>query len=165
MVGQSQGIDGAAVTCSEMNKPTDADSPRIDATGVIIELDGDYAMVRMDETGCGRCHEPGGCGGNNIGKMFCSAPRVFRVFNPAQTSVGMRVTIVIAEGAVRRSAALAYGLPLLALFLGAFCGAAVAGETGSIIGAICGLFVAWMGLRFAHRLRSSSRLFQPYIQN
>ena len=148
-----------------MKKPTDSDSPLVDAPGIIIELDGEYAMVRMDETGCGRCHEPGGCGGNNIGKMFCSAPRVFRVLNPDQTAVGARVTIAIAEGAVRRSAVLAYGLPLLALFLGAFCGSALAGESGAIIGAACGLLVAWMGLRFAHRLRSPSQQIQPYIQN
>jgi sigma-E factor negative regulatory protein RseC len=148
-----------------MKKTTDTGYPMIDAPGTIIELDGEYAMVRMDETGCGRCHEAGGCGGNNIGKMFCNAPRVFRVLNPEQTAVGTQVMIAIAEGAVRRSAVLAYGLPLLALFLGAFCGSAVAGESGSIIGAICGLLVAWMGLRFAHGLRSPGRQFQPYIQN
>jgi sigma-E factor negative regulatory protein RseC len=148
-----------------MKKPTELDSPMINAHGTIIELDGEYALVRMDESGCGRCHEPGGCGGNNIGKMFCSAPSVFRVLNPEQTAVGVQVTIAIAEGVVRHSAMLAYGLPLLALFLGAFCGSIVAGESGSIIGAVCGLLVAWTVLRFAHRLRSPGRQFQPYIQN
>lgn len=147
-----------------MKKHTDSDSPLADAPGIIIELDGEYAMVRMDEAGCGRCHEPGGCGGNNIGKMFCNAPRVFRVLNPEQAAVGTQVTIAIAEGAVRRSAVLAYGLPLLALFLGAFCGSLVDGESGAIIGAICGLLSAWIGLRFAHRSHSPGRQFQPYIQ-
>ena len=137
----------------------------IDAPGNIIELDGEYAVVRMDETGCGRCQEPGGCGGNNIGKMFCNAPRVFRVLNPERAAVGTRVMVVIAEGAVRRSAALAYGLPLLALFLGAFCGSALAGESGAIVGALAGLLLAWAGLRIAHRLQSSDGKFQPYIRN
>lgn len=137
----------------------------IDAPGNIIELDGEYAVVRMDETGCGRCQEPGGCGGNNIGKMFCNAPRVFRVLNPERAAVGARVMVVIAEGAVRRSAVLAYGLPLIALFLGAFCGSALSGELGSIVGASVGLLLAWTGLRIAHRLQSPGGTFQPYVRN
>ena len=28
----------------------------IDAQGTIISRDGDYAVVRMDEAGCGRCN-------------------------------------------------------------------------------------------------------------
>ena len=35
--------------------------------GTITALDGDYALVRIADAGCGRCHEPGGCGGVNIG--------------------------------------------------------------------------------------------------
>ena len=136
----------------------------IDAPGTIAALDGEYAIVHMDETGCGRCPEEGGCGGNNLGKMLCSAPRTFRVLNPKHSSVGDRVVITIAEGAVRRSATLAYGLPLLALFLGAFGGLAMAGEAGAIIGAISGLLVAWLGLRYAHRSVTPDRRSEPYIR-
>jgi len=135
-----------------------------DAPGNITALDGEYAIVRMDETGCGRCHEEGGCGGNNLGKMLCSAPRTFRVLNPKRANVGDRVVISIAEGAVRHSAILVYGLPLLALFLGAFGGFALAGEVGAILGATSGLILAWLGLRYAHRSASSDQRFQPYIR-
>jgi len=146
-------------------KQADLDSAMINAPGTITELDGEYAIVHMDETGCGRCHEPGGCGGRNIGKMFCNAPRVFRVLNPKRVAVGVQVTIAIAQGAVQRSAALAYGMPLLGLFLGAFVGSAMAGELGAIVGAICGLSSAWLGLHFVNRLRSSDQRFRPYIRN
>lgn len=100
----------------------------IDAPGIVTALDGDFAIVRMEESGCGRCHETGGCGGNNIGRLFCSAPRSFRVLNPGKSSPGDRVVVAIDEGALRRSALMCYGLPLLALFIGAFCGSALAGE-------------------------------------
>jgi len=136
----------------------------IDALGTIVALDGEYAIVSMDETGCGRCHEQGGCGGNNIGKMFCNAPRTFRVLNPGSSAIGDRVTVVIAEGVVRRSAALAYGLPLLALFAGALIGSSLAGEMGAIIGAIGGLSCAWMGLRYAQLRGSPDKRTQPYIR-
>ncbi len=136
----------------------------IDAPGTIISLDGKHAFVSMDETGCGRCYEDGGCGGNNIGRIFCNAPRTFRVLNPGRFAIGDRVTVVIAEGVVRRSAAIAYGLPLLALFAGTLIGLELAGEKGAIFGAISGLLCAWMGLRFAQLHSSPGERTQPYIR-
>ena len=136
----------------------------LEATGIITALDGAYAMVRMDETGCGRCHEEGGCGGNNLGKMLCSSPQTFRVLNPGNVPLGSRVTVVIAEGAVRRSALLGYGMPLLALFAGAAGGMALAGEGGAISGAIIGLGVAWLALYFSWIRRLPDTRFQPYIK-
>ncbi len=136
----------------------------IDAQGTITELDGEYAVVRMDETGCGRCHELGGCGGNNIGKMFCSAPRNFRVLNPRNSVIDERVTIAVAEGSLRRGAVLAYGLPLMALFIGALTGSALAGETGAIVGSISGLLLSWLLLRYAQLHSTPDHRSQPYIR-
>ena len=136
----------------------------IDALGTITALDGDYALVLMDESGCGRCHEQGGCGGNNLGKMFCSAPRTFRVLNPRNSVIGERVTIAIAEGVVRRSATLVYGLPLLALFVGALAGSALAGETGAIVGSTIGLLFSWLMLRYAQQRMVPDHRSQPFIR-
>ena len=100
-----------------------------DATGTVIAVDGDHAIVRIEAaTGCGRCHEPGGCGATNLGQMFCATPKTFRVRNGARRAVGDEVTIAIAEGAVRRSALIAYAMPLVALFVGAFAGSLAAGD-------------------------------------
>lgn len=136
----------------------------IDALGTITALDGKYALVLMDESGCGRCHEQGGCGGNNLGKMFCSTPRTFRVLNPRNSVIGERVTIAIAEGVVRRSATLVYGLPLLALFVGALAGSALAGETGAIVGSTIGLLFSWLMLRYAQQRMVPDHRSQPFIR-
>jgi len=136
----------------------------IDALGTITALDGKYALVLMDESGCGRCHEQGGCGGNNLGKMFCSTPRTFRVLNPRNSVIGERVTIAIAEGVVRRSATLVYGLPLLALFVGALAGSALAGETGAIVGSTIGLLFSWRLLRYAQQRMAPDHRSQPFIR-
>ena len=136
----------------------------IDAAGTITALDGAYAIVRMDEAGCGRCHEEGGCGGNNLGKMLCASPRRFQVLNPGNSAVGDRVTIVVAEGAVRRSALLVYVLPLLALLVGALGGSALAGEIGAIVGAVGGLLGAWLILRYVQAHGSPDRHSRPYIR-
>lgn len=136
-----------------------------DAKGTISAVDGDTAVVVMDETGCGRCHEEGGCGGHNLGKMLCSSPRSFRVSNPGGAAVGDRVTIVVAAGAVRRSALLVYVVPLLTLLLGALGGSALAGEIGAIVGAVGGLLGAWLVLRCTQARCVSGRDFRPYIRS
>ena len=136
----------------------------IDAKGTITAVNGDTADVLMDETGCGRCHEEGGCGGHNLGKMLCSSPRSFRVPNPGNSAVGDRVTIVVAAGAVRRSALLVYVVPLLALLVGALGGSALAGEIGAIAGAVGGLLGAWLILRYVQARGTPDRNSQPYIR-
>jgi sigma-E factor negative regulatory protein RseC len=136
----------------------------IDAQGSVTAVDGEYATVRMDESGCGRCHEEGGCGGNNLGKMFCSTPRTFRVPNPGNAVVGDHVQVMIADGVVRRSAARAYVFPLFALFAGALGGSALAGEPGAIIGAFSCLLVAWFLLRRAQLGDAQRQDFQPSIR-
>ena len=136
----------------------------IDAQGTITAVNGDTAEVLMDETGCGRCHEEGGCGGHNIGKMLCASPRTFQVLNPGNSAVGDRVTVVIAEGAVRRSALFAYVVPLLALLVGALGGSALAGELGAIAGAVSGLLGAWLMLRYVQARSTPKRNSQPYIR-
>lgn len=134
-----------------------------DAKGIIASVDGDYALVRMDDTGCGRCHEPGGCGGVNIGKMFCSTPAEFRVMNSGKSVVGQHVSVAIPDGAVSKGALLAYGFPLLLLLIGAFSGSVLSGDLGAAVGAACGLVASLPALRYAQSRNATSRQFQPYI--
>ena len=136
----------------------------IDAQGTVVAVDGEYAVVQMDEAGCGRCDEPGGCGGHNIGRMLCVTPRTFRVLNTGQASIGTRVTVVIAEGAVRRSAAFAYGIPLLFLFIGAVGGTVVAGEIGAIAGSVGGLLVSGLTIRTVLMRGKADQHAYPYIR-
>jgi sigma-E factor negative regulatory protein RseC len=136
----------------------------IEAKGIVVSVEGAQAEVRLDETGCGRCHEEGGCGGHNLGAMLCRNPRIYQVNNPAGAEVGQRVTVVVAEGAVRRSALLAYGLPLFALLLCAALGQAVAGDLGAIAGAGLGLLSGWGLSRNLQRRAGAEGWHQPYIR-
>ena len=111
--------------------------------GTVVALDGDRAFVHITGEGCGRCHEPGGCGGSNLAQAFCSSPKNYRVLNPRGAKVGEEVVVVIHDRTLFRSALVGYGLPLLGLFLGAAIGLTFAGEIGSMIGAVSGLAVAW----------------------
>lgn len=95
---------------------------------VIRALDGDEAIVEVEQGGCGRCHEEGGCGGQQLTQMFCSSPRTYRVSNAIGAEIGDHVTVAIAAGSVRRTANLAYGVPLLASILGAVVGMQIGGD-------------------------------------
>lgn len=96
-----------------------------------------WADVEVAQGGCGRCHEKGGCGGQHLTQMFCSGPRHYQVkIRGAQ--LGDEVIVAVSAGNVRRSANMAYGLPLLTLFVGAVLGAQLGQDPGAMLGAALG---------------------------
>lgn len=135
-----------------------------DTEGVVTGLDGQFAMVRIDQSGCGRCHEDGGCGGHNLGRFLCRTPEIYRVLNGGNAAIGDRVTVTVPEGVVKRGALFAYVLPLVALFAGAFAGKTVGGDIGSVVGAVGGLMVAFLAARFFRRSSGSGENSLPYIR-
>ncbi len=131
--------------------------------GVVRAVHGRQAEVAVDEGGCGRCHEAGGCGGQNLGRMFAGAPRTYRVDNSLGVAVGERVTIAIAAGSVRRAANLAYGVPLLAAIAGALVGNALLGDPGSIGGALLAFAGALLHVRRRSRGIAGYLAGEPHI--
>ena len=89
---------------------------------IVREINQADALVEVEQGGCGRCHEAGGCGGQQLTRMFCSTAKTYRVANEIGARVGDRVTVAIAADSVRRSANLAYVLPLTATIAGADVG-------------------------------------------
>ena len=59
---------------------------------IVREINQADALVEIEQGGCGRCHEPGGCGGQQLTQMFCSTPKTYRVANEIGAGVGDRVT-------------------------------------------------------------------------
>jgi sigma-E factor negative regulatory protein RseC len=117
-----------------------------EVSGTVVSLDGGRALVRIVREGCGRCHEPGGCGRK-------ISTRTFWVLNARGAQPGEEVKVAIPDGALLRGALAGYGLPLATLFLGAGLGSALAGEAGSMIGAACGLTAGW-GAQRLRRVRN-----------
>ncbi|MDR3300754.1 MAG: SoxR reducing system RseC family protein [Candidatus Accumulibacter sp.] len=115
----------------------------IETTGTVTALDGDHALVRVAGGGCGRCHEPGGCGGAHLTQIFCASAKNYRVLNPRGAKPGEEVVVAIPDRVLLRGAVAGYAVPLLGLFMGAALGLGLAGETGSMIGAAGGLALAW----------------------
>ena len=130
---------------------------------VVRSLEGELAIVEVEQGGCGRCHEKGGCGGQHLTQAFCSSPRTYRVGNPGSARVGDQVTIGIPASALRYSANLAYGIPIVGIFAGAAAGMTLYGDTGSILGGLAGLVLAWLLIRYKSRTGLLNPEYQPKI--
>lgn len=130
---------------------------------VVRHLEGASADVEVEAGGCGRCHEEGGCGGQQLTQMFCSGPRHYRVDNQIGARVGDHVTVAIAAGSVRKTANIAYGIPLLALVLGAVAGNMLYGDPGAMLGALSGVALALVCIRFSADKGAGKSDSRPYI--
>jgi sigma-E factor negative regulatory protein RseC len=123
--------------------------------GRVLALEGDYALVQVEEGGCGRCHEPGGCGGQQLTQIFRRAPRQYRVRNACDAKAGDTVAVVLPTSVLTYHVTLGYGLPLAGLLAGALIGEFLGGGNGgALAGAALGLLLAWQGLRqYARRFK------------
>jgi sigma-E factor negative regulatory protein RseC len=111
---------------------------------IVRELDADGALVEVEQGGCGRCHEKGGCGGQSLTQMFCSEPKRYRVVNDIGAGIGDRVVVAISAGSVRKSANLGYVLPLTATIAGALLGMQLGEDQGAMLGAALGLLLSFI---------------------
>jgi len=126
-------------------------------------VDGSEAIVEVEAGGCGRCHEKGGCGGQQLTQMFCSGPKTHRVDNAFGANIGDRVTVAISAGSVRRTANLTYGIPMIATILGAALGMPLAGDAGAMLGAGIGLALSLIYVHLRTRDGSGNFSQRPYI--
>jgi sigma-E factor negative regulatory protein RseC len=135
----------------------------ITVRGVVRTLDGDDALVEVEQGGCGRCHEEGGCGGQQLTQMFCSGPKSYRAENTIGADVGDRVVVATSPGSIRRTANLAYGMPLLGAIGGALAGMYLGGDAGAMLGAAGGLIMALGYVRFRTRQDTGSIQSRPRL--
>jgi len=118
----------------------------MDQEAHVTDVEGDYALVEVGKggSGCGRCHEKGGCQSSIIGQLFGGKPRKYRIRNRIGALPGERVIIRVTDGATLLAALLAYAFPVLFLLLGAVIGTTLAGQAekndlGVALGALGGL--------------------------
>jgi len=115
--------------------------------GRVFALEGRLATVEVSisEGGCGRCHEPGGCGGANLSNALSSKLRYLTVENSLNFGIGDPVTVGIEEASVSEIATRVYALPLIGLIAGGAIGDSWLGAGGSapaIVGAVSGFLMA-----------------------
>jgi sigma-E factor negative regulatory protein RseC len=79
--------------------------------GVVEACADGRVWVEIGRNGCGRCAEPGGCGGVNIAQS-CSAKKKFCLVDTLGLQPGEQVVIGIPDRVVVRTATTVYVVPL-----------------------------------------------------
>lgn len=139
----------------------------LETHAIIVQIEGQYALVQVNQAnGCEQCNGKG-CGTGKLSQLFCSKQRQFQVENPINASIGDRVIISVAEGAVLRGIGLVYLLPLILLLMGAMLGNYLAEQVEqrdsySAVGALLGLFAGFVFAKWISSRQVNSHS-QPYI--
>ena len=136
---------------------------QITIQAIVRTEDGTSAYVEVEQGGCGRCHEEGGCGGQQLTQMFCKGPKTYLVDNTIGAKVGDRITIAIDAGTVSRAANLAYILPLAATIAGAVLGTLFGGDLIAVLGAGIGLSIAFLYVITRSRSNTGNLAERPHI--
>lgn len=114
----------------------------------VVALDGEFAWVQTRPVqACPNCDPVHGCRSLSIARIFSPSANRFRVKNPHHAQLGETVWVQISANMLRKTAIFAYLLPFLGLMFGAVIGA-FWDEWASIFGAILGLGLALLGLKF-----------------
>ncbi len=126
-----------------------------EAPGIVSRVERGYAYVDIGPraSGCGRCHEPGGCGGGLSVDRGIS--RTYRLPNRIGARVGDDVVLTIPEGALLKVSLLAYLIPVALVIAGAVVGTIVS-DLAAIAGGALGLALGLGLLRLGERKMSSA---------
>lgn len=123
--------------------------------GHVVGLEGKFALVQTQrQSACGGCQSTSSCGISALAKLFSnSSSAPMKVENTLNVKVGDQVALKLDESRLVLHAFMAYGLPLIGLFLSAillkWAGLTLLSFTEgqaellSILGGIFGLFVGW----------------------
>lgn len=141
----------------------------LEAEGIIVSASPEETWVETSRaSACGSCSSKAGCGTTTLNQMLGSKSSVFKVLNPIGARVGERVVIGLEEGALLKSSALVYVLPLALLLAGAMLGSLLApvqaepdayAAGGMLAGLLAGFFLLkGISDRSKHRAE-----FQPVI--
>lgn len=123
--------------------------------GQVVGVEGESILVKTQrQSACGGCQSESGCGTSALAKLFSntgSAP--IKMANHLNAKQGDRVLLKLDESRLVLHAFMAYGLPLIGLFVFAillkFAGLSLlemserTAELLSILGGLFGLFAGW----------------------
>jgi sigma-E factor negative regulatory protein RseC len=121
----------------------------IQRSGHIIAIRDGLATVRVERaSACSSCGTRSVCGAGSAAGSQVSVPV------PPGAHLGDRVTLCMASGMLTRAALLAYLLPALTTLFGAALLSA-AGDLAAVAGALCGLGLGLVALRFLGRRQAA----------
>ncbi len=132
----------------------------------IIQLHEDGLTVRSRRpAACAKCERGEGCGGGLVGRLLRNPDQTLFVNTQPDSAweKGQSVQLLIPASTVLRLAAVAYGLPLLGVMLGALIASFVSENNAlTILSAVAGLVAGIVAARLYLR-HASDRMLQPQL--
>jgi sigma-E factor negative regulatory protein RseC len=140
-------------------------------TGRVVAVESDGVWVEtIRKTTCGSCAAQKGCGHGMMNRISEGRRSLIRALPgkvlPADCNVDDEVSISIPEEVILRGSLLVYILPLVAMLLGAWAGAAVlplGEDAAGGLGAIIGFALGFALVRWHAHLHRNDRSLQPIL--
>jgi sigma-E factor negative regulatory protein RseC len=114
---------------------------------VITSIDQNGAWVEgMQQSACGSCSAKAGCGQHamtQLGRKVTLWLPLEHLLDTMDFNIGQQVVVGLPEGAILRSTVVLYGVPLIALVLGAIIGHGAWGEVGSIFMSVVSMLIGF----------------------
>lgn len=141
----------------------------VEEQAVVVDVDNEIAMLEVvRRTPCSLCGQTRGCGASLWGKLLRHRPHIFKAANQVNAKVGDYVVVGIEEQALLRGSLLAYGVPLIAMMVGALIAVAFWSANGNrdvsaVIGAVLGLALGLLWVRGHATGHGLDSRYQPVI--
>ncbi|MCB1959588.1 MAG: SoxR reducing system RseC family protein [Rhodocyclaceae bacterium] len=138
----------------------------IEARAVVVRSDATSVWVKLSDpvAGCGRCNEPGGCGGARIAHAFGRPSDIFRIDNTRGFVPGDAVVVSLRDGAALGAALTSYGIPTAGALLGVIVATWLGGETSAWLGLVAGLLMSYGVMRRVAQRRGWRQQFSLSIR-
>jgi sigma-E factor negative regulatory protein RseC len=135
----------------------------------IIALENDCVWVETLRQGsCSSCSASAGCGQGLMSKMLPGREHYIRALIEQQQlqglAIGQTVAIEVPDAQILEASAVVYLVPLVLLIAGAMLGTWVLpGDAGAISGAVLGLLLGAVIVRWHARVKRNDQRFQPRV--
>jgi sigma-E factor negative regulatory protein RseC len=137
----------------------------------VVCVDGNAVWVEVQrQPVCGQCAANKGCGSAVLQKVVGNKRNIFRVSGSLPVKVGDEVIIGVNENALVKGSLLIYAVPLLSMIVFALLAETIALRTlsiesdhTSVLGALVGLVVSVIGLRWHSRKTTNDPQYQPIL--
>ena len=122
------------------------------AIGYVERVEGEYVYIRTQrETGCQSCQSESSCGTSTLSRFFAQNSQLLRLRNRVNAVVGDRVQLAMEGSSLIKHAMLAYGVPLVGLFLGLFVTQSFSHELIGFSIAFLLMLLGWIGVKLFYQ--------------
>lgn len=139
---------------------------RLFEQGIVVAVEAGYVLVEAQRSsGCSGCSSKSGCGTSALATLFSGKRQTpIRVKKTIECEVGDLVELMLDESQLLQHSFMAYGLPLIGLFIFAISFSNLAStvfdfsskqaELAAILGGAVGLYLGW---------KLTGKLYQPVM--